>query len=232
VHRGVVHEVPDQAANNSVSAFVHLGGFDDLLLHGAQLAPNAHETGVLDPVRTSNEACIIRSQGSCEHACTPRPVHVRNFKWLAEKVCGDVPEDQLVNLVDVLASDDRHLLARIGDLWNRWDGPFIRLLAWLFHAGVVAVADCEDTWITLLIGTPGLALASLHTKVHVHEDPATSSWALLTQRLLGHEVVGGLHTDANILLVRSIGQFDFLPELRALGVILGGIELLDANMFM
>jgi len=84
--------------------------------------------------------------------------------------------------------------------------------------------------IALLISAPVLALTGLHTKVHVHEDPATSSWALLAQSLLWHEVIGRLHTNADIFLVRAVGQVNFLPELRALGIIFCGVELLDANL--
>ena len=61
----------------------------------------------------------------------------------------------------------------------------------------------------------------------VEMNPTTSSGALVRERLSWHEIVRGLHSDAHVDLVRTIGELDLLPELRVLGVILAwatGVE--------
>ena len=63
-----------------------------------------------------------------------------------------------------------------------------------------------------------------------HQNPTSATRSLLAQGLLWHEVVGRLHTDAHVLLVRTVGQIDALPELSILGIVLGVVELLDANL--
>ena len=43
-----------------------------------------------------------------------------------------------------------------------------------------------------------------------HWPPA---WALVRESLGRHEIVGGLHTNADVDLISSIGQLDLLPKL-------------------
>ena len=162
MHGGVVHEVPDAAADEAIGALVGLRGLDDLLLHGADLAPDAHEAGVLLPVGAGHEAGVVRAQRGGEHAGAPGPVNVGNLQGIAAAVHSLVLEKQSVRLLDVGARDDAHLLSRVGDLGDRRDGPLVGLLARLLHAGVVAVAHRVDAREALLVASPELAIAGLH----------------------------------------------------------------------
>mmetsp|Transcript_51213 Transcript_51213/g.92237 ORF Transcript_51213/g.92237 Transcript_51213/m.92237 type:complete len:308 (-) Transcript_51213:580-1503(-) len=226
----VVDEMPDAAAHNPVLALVHLGGLDHLLLHGADRTPHAHEAGVLDPVGACHEAGVIRTQGSGEHACAPWPVHLVHFQWGSAAVVRLAVEEKLVDPLDVLACNHGLLLTRVRNLRDWRDGPLVWLLTGLLHAGIVAVAHRVDAWEALVICAPEFVVPSLHGEAHVHEDPATSTRSLLTQRLFGHEVIGSFHTDANVLLIWAVRKSDPLPELGVLGVILGVVELLDADL--
>mmetsp|Transcript_97288 Transcript_97288/g.274259 ORF Transcript_97288/g.274259 Transcript_97288/m.274259 type:complete len:258 (+) Transcript_97288:223-996(+) len=141
----------------------------------------------------------------------------------------DAPEDDLVNLLDVLDGDDGLLLAGVGDLRNGRNGPLREvLLRRLLHAAVVAVADGVDPGVALLIRGPRLALASLHGQGRVHQDPTSASRTELAQRLFGHEVVRRLDADADVLLVCTARQTDAAIEVRVLRVVLQVVILLDA----
>ena len=167
VHRRVVDEVPNATADEAIGALVSLGGLDELLLNGADLSPHAAKPGVLLPIGTCHEAGVIWTKRGGEHACTPRPVHVDNLQLAAAAVRGLVLEQHLVNVFDVLAGHNAHLLTRVGDLGDRRDGPLIRLLAGRLNARVVAVTHRKDPGVALVICSPRLALASLHSEVHV-----------------------------------------------------------------
>ena len=160
-------EVPNATADEAIGALVSLGGLDELLLNGADLSPHAAKPGVLLPIGTCHEAGVIWTKRGGEHACTPRPVHVDNLQLAAAAVRGLVLEQHLVNVFDVLAGHNAHLLTRVGDLGDRRDGPLIRLLAGRLNARVVAVTHRKDPGVALVICSPRLALASLHSEVHV-----------------------------------------------------------------
>mmetsp|Transcript_25978 Transcript_25978/g.77391 ORF Transcript_25978/g.77391 Transcript_25978/m.77391 type:complete len:442 (+) Transcript_25978:429-1754(+) len=216
-----MHKVPDEPADDAVGALVDLRRLDDLLLHGAELAPDAHDAGVLLPVRARHEAGVVRAEGGGEHARAPRPVHVVDLEAL------DALPDRLLDLADVADGDDGLLLARVGDLRDGRDRPVVRLLARLLDAAVVAVADREEGAVGPDAAALGGLLGDLHELVEV--DPAAAAGALLAEGLVRHEVVGGLHADADVLLVRAVRQLDLVPELGALGVVLHVVELLDAD---
>ena len=61
----------------------------------------------------------------------------------------------------------------------------------------------------------------------VEVDPAAATRALVGERVCGHEVVRGLHADADVDLLSPVGQLDLLPELRVLRVVLAVVELLQ-----
>merc|ERR1712099_160893 len=75
----VVHKVPNAFADDTICTLVGFRCLDNFLLHCTRRAPHAHETRVFLPIRPSHEACIIWSQGSGEHTCAPRPMHVFHF---------------------------------------------------------------------------------------------------------------------------------------------------------
>ena len=64
----------------------------------------------------------------------------------------------------------------------------------------------------------------------VHQNPSSSTRSFLTQGILWHEIIGGLDTDAHVLLVRAVWQIDALPKVRTLGIVLGVVELFDADL--
>mmetsp|Transcript_176134 Transcript_176134/g.564720 ORF Transcript_176134/g.564720 Transcript_176134/m.564720 type:complete len:201 (-) Transcript_176134:343-945(-) len=161
VHRRVVHEVPDEAADEAEGALVHLRGLDDLLLDGTGAAPDAHEAGVLDPIGAGNEAGVVRAQGGGEHACTPRPMHGGQLDRVAHVRGLEASEDELVHLLNVPDGDDGLLLTRVRDLGDGRNGPGVHG-ARAVHATVVAVADGEDAGVALLVLGPHLAVARLH----------------------------------------------------------------------
>ena len=151
----------------AISAFISLRSFNELLLHSANLTPNAHEARVLLPVSTRHEASIIWTKGSGEHACTPWPVHVPHMQWFSAAINCLVLEEQPVGLLNVAACNNAHLLTWIWDLWNRRDGPFIWLLARRINARVVAITNCVDAWVALLVTSPKLSISSLDGEVLV-----------------------------------------------------------------
>mmetsp|Transcript_66740 Transcript_66740/g.145000 ORF Transcript_66740/g.145000 Transcript_66740/m.145000 type:complete len:254 (+) Transcript_66740:254-1015(+) len=223
-----MHEVPDQSPHNAVGALVHLGGLDDLLLHSAGGAPDAHQTRVLLPVRPCHEAGVVGAEGGGEHACTPRPVHGVELERSSEGSSCNVFVNQLLDDLDVPDGNDSLLLARVRDFWDRRDGPVIGLLVRGLDTAVVAVANGVNSGVALLVRAPNLALLRLDSQIHVHENPAAATWSLGTEGLLGHEIVGSLHTDADVLLVGLVGEFDLVPEFLVVGIVLGVVELLDA----
>mmetsp|Transcript_9238 Transcript_9238/g.20959 ORF Transcript_9238/g.20959 Transcript_9238/m.20959 type:complete len:461 (-) Transcript_9238:32-1414(-) len=219
--------MPDPLADEDVLALVDLGRLDQLLLQGRRDPPVDHVARTLHVVRPEDKACIVGSQAGREHAGAPRPVHGDRLQLAAEEVGLLVPVHQLVDLADVLAGDHGLLLAGVGDLRDRGDGPLGRRHAVDGDAACVAIADSVDAGVALLICGPEVARLRLHRERHVHEDPLAAAGAALAQGLLGHEVVGRLHADADVLLVAAVRQVDPLPEGLALGIVLGVVELLD-----
>merc|ERR1712154_611608 len=131
---------------------------------------------------------------------------------LVAKICGLlVPVDKLVDDLDVPCGDDCRLLTWVRDLRNRWNGPIVRLLALLLNATVVAISDGVDASISFVVRSPSLTLPRLDSKCHIHKNPTTASWPLLTQGLFRHEIIRRLHTDANVLLVDLVRQLDLPP---------------------
>mmetsp|Transcript_57477 Transcript_57477/g.173793 ORF Transcript_57477/g.173793 Transcript_57477/m.173793 type:complete len:210 (-) Transcript_57477:558-1187(-) len=155
-------------------------------------------------------------------------MHGVRLERLAEEVVLLAPVDELVDLDNVLRGDHGLLLTRVRDLGDRRDRPVFWRLARLGDAARVAVADGVDPRVALVVGGPDVALARLHRQRHVHEDPAAAAGALLAEGLLGHEVVGGLDADADILLVCAVLQFNLVPEGLLLWRILHVVKLLDA----
>mmetsp|Transcript_10180 Transcript_10180/g.16932 ORF Transcript_10180/g.16932 Transcript_10180/m.16932 type:complete len:438 (+) Transcript_10180:123-1436(+) len=230
MHRGVMDEVPNAATNEAIGALISLGSFDELLLHCADLTPHAHQAGVLLPVGTGYEASIIRTKGCGEHACAPWPVHVPDMQWFSAAVDCLVLEEQPVCLFDVAACNNAHFLTWVRDLGDGRNWPLIWLLARLVDARVVAITNGIDTGIALVVASPELSIPSLHREVLVHQNPAATTRSLLTQGLLGHKIVRCLHTNAHVLLVGTVGQVNALPEVWILGIVLGVVELLDADL--
>ena len=157
----------ETGGSNQNGPSIRLGGFNELLLHGTDLTPNAHEAGVLLPIGASHEASVIWAQGCGEHPGTPWPVHVPNLQWVSTAINRLALEEQPVGLLDVGAGDNAHLLTGVGDLWDGWNRPIVWLLAWLFNAPVVAIAHSIDAGEALVICTPQLAIASLDGQVLV-----------------------------------------------------------------
>merc|ERR1719433_250924 len=102
----MVDEVPNQSAHNAKCAFIHLRGFDDLLLHGAWATPYTHQAGILDPIGASHKACIVWPEGCGEHACTPRPMRGVDLKLVAEVSGLDVLVHDLLDNFNVPCGDD------------------------------------------------------------------------------------------------------------------------------
>ena len=190
----MVHEVPNEDADPTVATLVDLGGLDDLLLQGCWDPPVHHVARALVLVGSSDEASIVRAQACSEHAGAPGPPGLHEVLLV------------LSQAHDVQASVVGLLLTGIGDLRDRWHLPFPGLP----DASVVAVAHREDGAISPNTATLGRLHSDLQVLVEV--DPATPTRALVGQGVLGHEVVGGLHTDANVGLISSVGQLDLLPE--------------------
>merc|ERR1719313_929158 len=185
VYWSVVDKVPDQPAHKAVRGLIRDAGLDDLLLHSGDACPSNGVACALLPVGSGDEAGIIWTQGRCEHASTPWPMHVMEGHWSPAAVVIAVLERDLVDLLQVTKSNDGLLFTWIGDLWHWWDWPLIWLLAWGLDARVVAVSDSEDARLSLVVGTPNLALASLHRKLHVHKDPAATTWTFSDRVSLG-----------------------------------------------
>mmetsp|Transcript_13041 Transcript_13041/g.35522 ORF Transcript_13041/g.35522 Transcript_13041/m.35522 type:complete len:460 (-) Transcript_13041:6-1385(-) len=218
--------MPDEPPNNPKGALVHLGGLDDLLLHRARAAPDAHEARVLHPICTRHEASVVWAERCGEHARAPGPMHFGKLQRVAHVGRLDTPENKLVDLLDVPDGDDGLLLAGVGDLGDGRDGPVVRL-AWSLHAPVVAVADGVDAAIALLIGSPELALPGLDRESHVHQNPAAATRTLLAEHLLRHEVIRGLHADADVLLVGLALDAEVAVEAWVLSIVLHVVKLLD-----
>merc|ERR1712113_394088 len=73
VDRGVVNEVPNEDADETILALVDLGRFDNLLLQCSGDPPIHHVTRALVLVGSYNEASVMRTQAGGEHASTPWP---------------------------------------------------------------------------------------------------------------------------------------------------------------
>mmetsp|Transcript_44451 Transcript_44451/g.91895 ORF Transcript_44451/g.91895 Transcript_44451/m.91895 type:complete len:317 (-) Transcript_44451:400-1350(-) len=202
--------MPDEDADPAVTALVDLSGFDDLLLKGCRDPPVHHVAGAFVLVGSSDKAGIMRTQARSEHAGTPGPPGLHEVLVVVGQ-----PHDVQAGMVGLL-------LTGIGDLRDGWHLPF----SGLPDASVVAVTNREDGAISPNTATLGRLHRDLQVLVEV--DPATPTRALVGQGVLGHEVVGGLHTDANVGLISSVGQLDLLPEVLVLGVIAAAVELLDA----
>merc|ERR1719313_1401758 len=109
--------------------------------------------------------------------------------------------------MQVGASDDGLLFARVRDLRDRWDRPVIWCFSRRIHAAVIAIADGPNAIEALLVWSPHLSFTGFHAELHVHEDPTATARALLAKSFWRHEIVGRLHSDAHVLLVRTIWQF-------------------------
>ena len=206
----MVHEVPNEDADPTVATLVDLGGLDDLLLQGCRDPPVHHVARALVLVGSSDEAGIVRAQARGEHAGAPGPPGLHEVLLVLRQAH------------DVQAGVVGLLLAGIRDLRDGWHLPFPGLP----NATVVAVANREDGAISPNTATLGGLHRDLQVLVEV--DPPTSTRALVGQGVLGHEVVRGLHADANVCLVSSVRQLDLLPEVRVLRVITAAVEFLDA----
>eukprot|EP00420_Gonyaulax_spinifera_P036452 CAMPEP_0197871468 /NCGR_PEP_ID=MMETSP1439-20131203/1866_1 /TAXON_ID=66791 /ORGANISM="Gonyaulax spinifera, Strain CCMP409" /LENGTH=204 /DNA_ID=CAMNT_0043490403 /DNA_START=57 /DNA_END=667 /DNA_ORIENTATION=+ len=190
VDRRVVHKMPDHTTDDAVLALVDLGPLNEPLLQRAEGPPDHGVAGALLPVRAQDEAGVVRAERRRKHAGTPRPVQGVRHQRLAEEVGLLAPVHELVDLDDVLEGNHGLLLARVGDLRDRRDGPVIGLLVGCRDAPRVAVADGVDASVALVVCRPEVTVPSLHSERHVHQDPATATGALLAEGLLGHEVVG------------------------------------------
>eukprot|EP00414_Alexandrium_minutum_P001597 CAMPEP_0113822170 /NCGR_PEP_ID=MMETSP0328-20130328/2107_1 /TAXON_ID=39455 /ORGANISM="Alexandrium minutum" /LENGTH=538 /DNA_ID=CAMNT_0000790107 /DNA_START=31 /DNA_END=1648 /DNA_ORIENTATION=+ /assembly_acc=CAM_ASM_000350 len=214
----VVHEVPDPLADEDVLALVDLGRLDELLLQRGGQPPIDHVAGALLLVGSQDEASIVRSQAGGEHARTPRPPGLHELR-------GALGPLDLVQGLDVLARVQGLLLARVGDLR---DGRHLEVRR-VADATEVAIAHGENA----ALAPDGTAVHRRlvdHLEVLVEVDPAATAWALVAQDLLGHEVVGGLHADADVGLRGAVRELDLLPEIVALGVVLRLVELLDLDL--
>merc|ERR1719336_1307667 len=70
---GVVNEMPNQDADETILALVDLRRFNDLLLQCSRDPPIHHVTRSLVLVSSYNEASVMRTQAGGEHASTPWP---------------------------------------------------------------------------------------------------------------------------------------------------------------
>merc|ERR1711948_196552 len=154
VHWSVVNEIPDEFADHTVCTLISLGSFDDLFLNCAARAPDAHKPRVLDPIGSSHKASVIRSKGSGEHACAPWPMHIFNPQRIAKEVLFLVTIEQLVNFVDVRARNNTLFLTWVRNLWDRRNWPLVWFLTCFFNTSVVAIANRENTRISLFILRP------------------------------------------------------------------------------
>merc|ERR1712003_598436 len=73
VDGGVVHEMSNQDADETILALVDLRRFNDLLLQCSRDPPIHHVTRTLVLVGSYNEASVMRTQAGGEHASTPWP---------------------------------------------------------------------------------------------------------------------------------------------------------------
>jgi len=223
----VVHKVPDELADWAVLALIDLGGLDDLLLQGGWDPPVHHVARALVLVGCHDEARIMRSQARREHASTPWPPGVLEPTHSLSPAAYHISActmDRAIQDLDVHARVESLLLTRVRDLWNHRKDP----LLWRADAAEIAIADSEDValapgfaflrWISWLLG---------YLQLHVEVDPATAAWSLLAQRLCRHEVIRGLHTDADVLLRWLVWHLDVIPELLVAGIVLLVVELFD-----
>merc|ERR1712085_122015 len=97
-------------------------------------------------------------------------------------------------------------LARVGNLRDRRHLE----VRWLADASKVTVAHSKD----LPVGPHVSALCGLLHDLHVlvEVDPATSTWALVAEHALGHEIIRRFHANANVFDVCFLRQLDALPE--------------------
>mmetsp|Transcript_39719 Transcript_39719/g.102870 ORF Transcript_39719/g.102870 Transcript_39719/m.102870 type:complete len:320 (-) Transcript_39719:216-1175(-) len=148
------------------------------------------------------------AQARGEHASAPRPPSGLQF------LAAPGQDLHVVHRVQGL------LLTGVRDLGHRRHLPIRRGT----QAAIVAVAHSEDGAVA---PDRAVLLRDLHVLVEV--DPAAAARALVAEGLRGHEVVGGLDADADVLHVRLVRQLNLLPEVVALGVVLAIVELLDAD---
>ena len=95
-------------------------------------------------------------------------------------------------------------------------------VSWGTNATVVAIALGEEHTVT-----PHRAVPCLNLQELVHDDPPTTTGTLLEVCLLRHETVQNLQADANVRDTNFAGEFNLLPELLVLGVVVTFVELLD-----
>merc|ERR1712117_559310 len=73
VNWGVVNEMPNQNADETILALVDLRRFNDLLLQCSRDPPIHHVARSLVLISSNNEASVMRTQAGGEHASTPWP---------------------------------------------------------------------------------------------------------------------------------------------------------------
>jgi len=216
----VVDKVPDADANDAVLALIDLRGFDDLFLERGREPPIDHEPRAPLIIGGNHEASIVRPQAGCEHAATPWPPS---------------PPQCLVEMhgLNIHTSMECLLFTRIGDLRDGWQRPVGGILIAVADAAIIAVTHGIDISssvhlaTTFIFGDIRWLQGDLHVEVHV--DPTATARSLVTEGLLRHEVIGSLHTHANVDEVSLIWQLNCLPEVCAFWFILQAVELFDAN---
>mmetsp|Transcript_22230 Transcript_22230/g.60751 ORF Transcript_22230/g.60751 Transcript_22230/m.60751 type:complete len:239 (-) Transcript_22230:637-1353(-) len=212
--------MPDPLADPDVLALVDLGGLDKLLLQGCRVPPIDHVAGALVLVCAQDKASIMWSEARREHASAPRPPRglELGFPLMLNGLVGDL---------DVLASVAGLLLTWVRDLG---DHRQFHLLPRHADAPEVAVTHSEDTAIAP-DGVVRLDLGLLdNLQALVEVNPTAATRALVAEHLLGHEIVGGLDTDADVLGVALVWQTNLVPEGLAFSIVLGVVVLLDLDI--
>mmetsp|Transcript_3415 Transcript_3415/g.8019 ORF Transcript_3415/g.8019 Transcript_3415/m.8019 type:complete len:448 (+) Transcript_3415:850-2193(+) len=221
MHRCVVHEMPDELADESHLALVDLGGFDQLLLDRAGPAPHAHHARLRLVVRRQHEAGVVRTQTRREHARAPRPPRVLQRLGHAAPAAAPGSILHVVQDGDLFADLRGLLFGGVGDFRDRVQLP----VAWRADAAIVAVTRREYHSLA-----PYLAGSGGHLQLLVHVNPTAAARTLIRERFFGHEVVGGFHAHADVALVRAVGKADLLPELGGLRVVLDAVHRLDPDL--
>mmetsp|Transcript_63101 Transcript_63101/g.167307 ORF Transcript_63101/g.167307 Transcript_63101/m.167307 type:complete len:231 (-) Transcript_63101:191-883(-) len=188
VHWCVVDKMPNQSPDHTIPALVDFGRLNHLFLHCGELSLQNLVARTLPPVRCNHETCVMRSQGSSEHSCSPRPVHARNFNLATTMMLRPLLVKQCVDLLDVRHCDHCLLFTRVRNFWNWWNRPLVWRLPWRFNTTIIAVSHSKHTGIVSK-DAPSLTRTSCNRQRLVHQDPPTTTWPLLAQSVSGHKVV-------------------------------------------
>mmetsp|Transcript_2763 Transcript_2763/g.6304 ORF Transcript_2763/g.6304 Transcript_2763/m.6304 type:complete len:340 (+) Transcript_2763:288-1307(+) len=105
----------------------------------------------------------------------------------------------------------RLLLTGVGDLGDR---------LYLIRKSLIAIPNSKD-----LPVAPDLAVLGDHLQALVHMDPLAAAGSLVRKHLLRHEIIGRLHTNADVGLIRLTGHAVLLP---VVGIVLHTVCGLDA----